>query len=117
MKEGDVVLANIPQADAVIKLRPAIVLREMPVYRDLLLCGISTQLHQEVENFDEVIKSEDNDFSSSGLVAASLIRLGFLAVLPRSNINGVIGAISTERHKRLLNRLSDYLIENSESAT
>jgi mRNA interferase MazF len=45
MKEGDVVLKPIPQADGGIKNRPAIVLREMPVYRDMLVCGVSTQLH------------------------------------------------------------------------
>jgi len=53
MKEGDVVLTPIPQADGTIKNRPAVVLREMPRYRDLLICGVSTQLHQRVDGFDE----------------------------------------------------------------
>jgi mRNA interferase MazF len=47
MKEGDVVLTPIPQADGVIKNRPAIVLRTMPPYRDFLVCGVSTQLDKE----------------------------------------------------------------------
>jgi mRNA interferase MazF len=55
MKPGDVILTPVPQADGVTKNRPALVLREMPAYRDLLVCGISTQLHQEVTGFDEVI--------------------------------------------------------------
>jgi mRNA interferase MazF len=110
MKEGDVVLAPIPQADGSIKNRPVIVLREMPRYRDLLVCGISTQLHQRVNDFDELVLHNDADFATSGLLAESLIRLGFLAMLPRRNIPGVVGAISSERHKRLLKRLSDYLL-------
>jgi mRNA interferase MazF len=111
MKEGDVILARIPQADGSIKNRPAIILREMPRYRDLLVCGVSTQIHQRVDGFDELISPGDADFASSGLVAASLIRLGFLAVQPRNSVPGVIGSISATRHRRLLKRLSEYLIQ------
>ena len=109
MKEGDVVITPVPQADGELKDRPTIFLREMPPYRDLLVCGVSTQLHQHVGNFDETISSADEDFKSSGLRSTSLIRLGFLAVLPRHSVLGTIGSISTERHKRLLRKLSDYL--------
>lgn len=101
MKEGDVVLTPIPQADGKVKNRPAIILREMPGYSDVLVCGVSTQLHHYVQGFDEIISPTDTDFASSGLVSASLIRLGFLAVLPRKDIAGSIGSISSERHERL----------------
>jgi len=111
MKEGDIVLTPIPQADGSVKNRPAIVLREMPRYHDLLVCGVSTQLHQRVEGFDEIISPGDPDFAGSSLLSESLIRLGFLAVLPRKSIAGSIGAISSERHKRFLKRLSDYLVQ------
>ena len=110
MKEGDVALTPVPQADRSVKNRPAIILREMPPYRDLLVCGVSTQLHQQVKGFDEIISPSDADFTSSGLKSESLIRLGFLAVLPRSSIVGSIGSISPERHKRLLKTLGDYLV-------
>jgi len=110
MNQGDVILTPVPQADGLIKNRPAIVLREMPRYRDVLVCGVSTQLHHEVTGFDEVIQWWDSDFAGTGLKAASLIRLGFLAVLPRNAVIRSIGRISSERHKRLLNRLSSYLI-------
>jgi mRNA interferase MazF len=111
MKQGDVVLTPVPQADGVIKNRPAIFLRELPPYRDLLVCGVSTQLHQQVKGFDEIVQSSDPDFGSSGLRSASLIRLGFLAVLPRSGVIGSIGSLSSQRHKRLLKTLSAYLIQ------
>ncbi len=45
MNEGDVILALIPQADGVEKNRPALILREMPPFGDMLVCGISTQIH------------------------------------------------------------------------
>ncbi|MGH8544538.1 MAG: type II toxin-antitoxin system PemK/MazF family toxin [Gammaproteobacteria bacterium] len=111
MKEGDVILTPIPQADGTIKNRPAIVLREMPRYHDLLVCGVSTQLHQRIDGFDEILSPSDPDFATSGLLSESLIRLGFLAVLPRKSIAGSIGSLSSERHKRLLKRLSDYLVQ------
>jgi mRNA interferase MazF len=117
MREGDVILTPIPQVDGKVKNRPAIILREMPPYRDLLVCGVSTQLHQRVEGFDEVISPTDPDFILSGLMSESLIRLSFLAVLPRKSIAGSIGAISLERHQRLLKTLSAYLIENSPTET
>ncbi len=42
MKEGDVILTPVPQADGTIKIRPAVILREMPPYKDFLVCGVST---------------------------------------------------------------------------
>jgi len=111
MKEGDVILTPIPQANGIIKDRPAIILREMPSYRDLLACGVSTRLHQRVDGFDEIISPGDADLVTSGLLSESLIRLGFLAVLPRKSIAGSIGSNSSERHKRLLKRLSGYLVQ------
>ena len=49
MNQGDVILTPVPQADGNLKNRPAIFLRELPPYRDMLVCGVSTQLHREVE--------------------------------------------------------------------
>ena len=111
MKQGNVILTPVPQSDGKLKNRPAVILREMPSYGDLLVCGISTQLHQHVKGFDEIISLANEDFKSSGLLSESLIRLGFLSVLPRSRILGSIGAISSQRHKRLLKNLSDYLVQ------
>ena len=66
MNEGDVVLVPLPQANGQIKNRPALVLRKMPPYQDLLVCGISTQLHQEVQGFDDLMNLDDADFAESG---------------------------------------------------
>ena len=90
MKEGDVSVVPMPQADGVVKHRPAIILREMPPFRDVLVCGVSTQLRQAPRDFDEVISPNDADFVASGLKAESLIRIGFLVVAPRAKIVGVL---------------------------
>ena len=109
MKEGDIILTPLPQADGSLKNRPALLLRELPPYGDFLCCGISTQLHQAVPGFDDTIKKTDADFLASGLIADSVVRLGFLAVLARRRILGTIGEIAAERHARLLKRLGKYL--------
>jgi mRNA interferase MazF len=112
MKEGDIVLFAFPQADGKAKNRPAVILREMPPFGDLLVCGISRQLHQEVRGFDDIIRSTDADFKTSGLADDSLVRLGFLTSLPKTKVVGVIGTVAPQRHMRLLRRLADYLTKS-----
>jgi len=104
-----VVLLALAQADSKAKPRPAVALRELPGFGDWLVCGISTQLHQCVVGFDETIASSDADFAGSGLVRASVIRLGFLQAIPLRRIMGRIGSISADRHHRLLTNLSRHL--------
>ena len=67
MKEGDIILVPVPQSDGQAKRRPAVLLRIMPPYGDFLVCGISTQLRQQVAGFDDVVRKSDPDFSISGL--------------------------------------------------
>jgi mRNA interferase MazF len=110
MREGSIILAAITQADGNQKNRPALVLREMPKYGDLLICGISTQLRQYIDGFDEIIRTEDLDFMDSGLVKESLIRLAFLGIVQQTEVIGSIGSISKERHAKLLSNLSNYLV-------
>jgi mRNA interferase MazF len=109
VKEGDVLLAPLLQGDGAYKDRPVLFLKRMPPFQDFLVCGISTQIQQGVPDLDETISAADPDFRTSGLKTASLIRLGYLAVLPRSEFKGRIGSVSGERRRRLLTRLSDFL--------
>jgi mRNA interferase MazF len=61
------------------------------------------------------MKEGDVVLAPSGLITASLVRLGFLAVLPRRSVIGSIGAISSERYERLIKRLGQYLVEHVSS--
>lgn len=109
MKAGSVVLTPLPQADGLRKNRPVLVLGPIEPFGDLLVCGISTQLHFAVGGFDEVIGQDDSDFGGSGLDARSLIRLGYLSKVPLSSVKGRIGSIAAVRHARLVRRLSDLI--------
>jgi mRNA interferase MazF len=112
MTEGDIVLAPLVQSDDSVKNRPALVLRELPPFGDFLVCGVSTQVRHAVPGFDEVVRKTDPEFTATGLLADSVVRLGFLAVLSRRNVLGTIGEIGADRHTRLLKNLSAYLVAN-----
>jgi len=109
MQPGDVVLAGLPQADAKIKLRPTIVLAGIKPFGDVLLCGVSSQLQNEVRGFYEVLSQDCEDFLDSGLSHPSLIRLGYLATYPKSRVAGVLGSISQKRLLRLREKLAGFL--------
>jgi mRNA interferase MazF len=111
MKEGEIVLTDLPQADGGYKLRPVLLLKQMPGYNDFLVCGISTQLHHKINDFDELLDERDIYFVKTGLRQSSIIRLAFLAVIPSGKIPGKIGWIETDLHKDLLKRLANYLTQ------
>ena len=81
MEAGDVVLAVLSQADGQRKVRPVLLLCQLPPFGDWLSCGISLQIRHRVDGFDEVVAQDDSDFAKSGLRSASLIRLGFVGTL------------------------------------
>jgi len=109
MKDGDLALTALPQRDGATKDRPVLVLRRIPPFDDLLVCGVSSQTDQLAPELDELITPNEPDFRTSGLKAPSLIRLGFLATLPQSAIKGRIGSVSRARLLRLRHRLAEFL--------
>ena len=111
MREGEIILANLPQSDWNFKLRPVLLLRQLPGYNDFLVCGISTQLQQLIKDFDELIDEKNSNFYQTGLRQSSIIRLGFLAVIPDNKIPGSIGRIELALHKNLLERLAKWLLK------
>ena len=91
-----------------LKLRPAICLRKLPpTYQEFLVCGLSTQ-KRLARNFDETIKNGDNGLRL--VTEQSVIRLGFLGRVRIEEAVGRIGSISVPRHRRLLKKLGEYLI-------
>lgn len=109
MKEGEIVLTHLPQSDGSIKLRPVLLLKKLPGYNDFLVCGISTQMHQFIKGFDELLETNDKNFLQTGLRLSSIIRLSFLAVIPSNRMPGSIGKIESSIHRNLLERLANYL--------
>lgn len=111
MNPGDVVLISLPQTGGgPAKLRPALVLAELPgPYQDTLICGVSTQLSAQIPDWDELIQPGDADYVQSGLHHASIIRLSYLYSTEQSAIVGTIGEIADDRLERLRSRLSDHV--------
>ena len=109
--EGKIITTILPQ-DVKQKIRPVLVLREFPKYGDLLVCGISSQLHQYIEGFDIIINEQHPDFKNSGLKHPGICRLNFLALLPKNKFLGELGYISAVAHTTLLKNLSHYLVAN-----
>lgn len=81
MKEGDIVLIDLPQSGGGSKLRPALILKQLPKYNDFLVCGISTHTNRYIKDIDEILNQEGVDFKQTGLHKTSLVRILFLAVV------------------------------------
>jgi len=111
INEGDIALVELPQAVGAVKLRPALVLKRLPTYDDFLVCGISTQQHQHIENFDEMVDESAPMFPFTGLHKTSVIRLSSLAVFSKDKILNSIGKIPPALHQSLLKRLAEFILE------
>jgi len=107
MKEGDIIICPVASASGSTKVRPALVLRALPTYDDYLICGLSSQLWQEIPGFDEVLLPD----AVNKLRVTSLIRLSFLAVVNVSDIRGGMGHVSASMLATLKQRLADHLIK------
>ncbi len=111
LKPGVVSLVRFPRSDLEkAKYRPIVLLSSLPgPFGDWLVCALTSQLQHKVDGWDEVIDAGDTDYSASGLKCPSLIRLGKLATVESSVLEGVLGEISSKRLDRLLQRLGAYL--------
>ena len=60
---GQVVLFRFPQTDlGEGKLRPALLLGKLPGgYDDWLICMVSSQVHNYISGFDEIVREGDED--------------------------------------------------------
>lgn len=109
MQEGEIALLNMVQPDGSIKHRPVLLLKQVPPFQDWIVCAVSSQLHQEVKGFDHPIMQTDDDFPATGLRQSSLIRLGMLSTVAKSNLPGSIGQLSAPILQRLKKRLAAHL--------
>ena len=109
--EAQIVLFRFPQTDQTEgKLHPALVVRRLPgQYNDWIICMISSQLHQEIPDFDEVITPSDSDFQQSGLKLASVIRISRLAVVNSDVLLGKLGQIDAQRLSRIKQKLANWI--------
>jgi len=111
---GQVVLFRFPHTDLEEgKLRPALLLGKLlGEYDDWLICMISSQMRHYIPEFDDMVREDDADFAASGLKAASVIRIGRLAVVQGEILLGAIGQIAPERLRRIKSRLAEWLVRS-----
>ncbi len=105
MNEGELIVCPVVSASGSIKTRPALVLRALPTYNDFLICGLSSQLWQEIQGFDEILTPD----ARNGLRVPSLVRLSFLAVVKSADVRGKMGNIPDSLLNTLCGRLAEYL--------
>lgn len=108
--EGDVVVAELPQANGLAKPRPVLLLRELPGFGDFLVCGISTQIHQAEADFDVIIEQGDQYFRDTGLRATSVVRMNFLASIPESRMASRLGRVPSHILQSLQSNLASHLV-------
>jgi mRNA interferase MazF len=109
MKPGDVVRWAFVQGDGQRKFRPAIILGEVPPYKDWLVCAVSSQVQREVKGLDVLIDERHPDFDRMGLRVASLVRVAQLTTLPDKVIQGSIGEVSPATLEQIKARLREWL--------
>jgi mRNA interferase MazF len=107
MKSGDIMLVRFPRTDLQKgKYRPVLLISRFPgPFKDWLICAITSQLKHKIAGWDNIIKKTDRDFKSSGLKVSSLIRIGKLATVEESILEGQLGKISSKRLDRILKKL------------
>ena len=71
---------------------------------------ISSRLHHQVLELDEIIRDTDADFAQTGLKTTSLIRVTRLAIVSEDILRGAIGTLSEERLKRIQSRLANWIL-------
>jgi mRNA interferase MazF len=70
---------------------------------------ISSQLHQQIPELDEIINVDDADFIESGLKQRSIIRICRLAAVNDFIFLGKIGQVTTERLNRIKQKLAAWI--------
>ncbi|MHC4873988.1 MAG: type II toxin-antitoxin system PemK/MazF family toxin [Planctomycetota bacterium] len=114
IKEGKIVLFKFPQTDlGKGKIRPALVVKKLPgKYDDWLICMISSQLENKIDEIDNIINEVDEDYSLSGLKKESLFRVSRLAVADKSIFSGIIGEISQNRLQSIKHNIAEWINSN-----
>jgi mRNA interferase MazF len=80
-------------------------------FNDWLVCMISTKEIRFIEGFDEYIDNDSDDFGNSGLKSHSVIRISRLAIVEEKILAGNVGVISTDRMKRIRNKLANRILD------
>jgi len=82
--KGSVVLVNFPFTDlSQTKLRPAIILWIDPIGTDVVVCAITSQKINQLDESEFLLNAEDSDFLQTGLRVTSKVKSTRVATLNR----------------------------------
>jgi mRNA interferase MazF len=106
--KGDIILVQFPFTDlSQSKLRPAIILWIDPVGTDVVVCAITSQNLNRLEEGEFLLDITDPDFPSTGLRVASKVRATRIATLDRQLVVRRLGKLSS----RSIQTLNTALLE------
>lgn len=74
---------------------------------------ISTQLRHEIPGVDEIVRSDDSDFTQTGLKLPSVIRATRLAVIRSNMLQGAIGSLTQARLERIRLGISEWIFNSN----
>jgi mRNA interferase MazF len=108
---GQIALLKMTNADGSPgKERPVVLLARVPgIFDDWAVCMISSQKHQYLPGFDEIISADEENFEETGLQITSVVRIARLAVVHIDQLEGAIGEIAQSRLQRIRKRLAQWI--------
>lgn len=107
---GQVVVVKYPFSDfSTFKKRPALVLGESE-YENYLLCLITSK-----SKYENAIEITEAHFEEGGLSKTSYIRPSILMTVKSILIDRAAGKINRETHELVIEGISAYLRENTDS--
>jgi len=109
--KGKVVLIQFPFDDlSSSKVRPAYCLtNSIGAYQHIVFALITSQVGKFSSETDVRIDNDSPDFSTSGLIKPSLIRLDHLITLRRSMVRRELGRLDTSTQTAIAQRLCQLL--------
>ena len=100
--KGDVILVNFPFTDlSQTKLRPAIILWIDPVGNDVVVCAITSQNTNQLDEGEFLLDIADPEFSQIGLRVSSKVRTTRIATLDRQLAVRKLGCLSDPQIQQL----------------
>ena len=112
MKKGDVVLVTFPFTDlSSVKVRPALVISNdsyNEVQDDIVLLLITSNVSR-LSPDDYLLKSENTEFTNTGLMQTSTFRVGKIITLHKKLLNSKLGFIGPNTLKEIEGKLRNLL--------
>lgn len=107
IESGDIVLIPFPFTDlSDAKLRPTLVLKKKERRNDLLICAITSQIPEEMDDNWVIIREDHPEFQRTGLYKTSALILDKIATLHAGLIKHKLGSIGPDLKNEVTRKLN-----------